>query len=124
MISRLQLTICIAGLLVLIGTTAQAATLNSKGPIMVNYGSGYVAAQNGTQLRTGDAVMAKPGGRGQIVYENGCKDSVEVGEVVLVQSEPPCGEASIWPIYALPAAAAISGTILISNKDRDRPASP
>ena len=124
MISRLQLTICIAGLVVLMGTTAQAATLNSKGPVMVNYGSGYVAAHNGAKLRTGDAVMAKPGGRGQIVYEDGCEDAVEVGEVVLVQSEPPCSGASLWPIYALPGAAVISGTILISNKDRDRPASP
>ncbi|GAF78522.1 unnamed protein product [marine sediment metagenome] len=106
--------------------SAEAATLERKGPVLVNYGSGYVAADNGAPLQPGDAVMAKPSGRGEIVYDDGCREPVEPQKVVLVQDVSPCVKgAGPWPIYKLGEAAVIAGSLLVSGDNGyDQPASP
>lgn len=113
------------GLVVFMGASGEATTLDRKGPVLVNYGSGYVAADDGARLQPGDAVMAKAGGRGQIVYEDGCEDPVEPRNVVLVQVKSPCDQAGPWPLYTLPGTGVVIGSVLISDdKGIDRPASP
>jgi hypothetical protein len=127
MMLRGLLSSCLFGLVALMGVTnTEAATLQRKGPVLVNYGSGYVAADNGARLQAGDAVMAKPGGRGQIIYDDGCRETVEPQKVVLVQDLSPCLKgAGPWPIYKLGEAAVVSGSLLVSGDNRvDRPASP
>jgi hypothetical protein len=127
MMLRGLLSSCLLGLVALMGATnTEAATLERKGIVLVNDGSGYVAANNGAPLQAGDAVMAKPGGRGEIVYDDGCREPVEPQNVVLVQDISPCVEgAGPWPIYALPGAGVVAGSFLVSNDNGvDRPASP
>ena len=116
---------CLFGLVALMGMPAEAANLERKGPVLVNYGSGYVAADDGAPLQPGDAVMAKPGGRGQIVYDDGCRETVEPPKVVLVKEISPCDRAGPWPIYTLLGAGVVAGSILLSDDNGyDRPASP
>jgi hypothetical protein len=124
MMLRGLLSSCLFGGVAFVGMGAEAATLERKGPVLVNYGSGYVAANTGAPLEAGNAVMAKPGGRGEIVYDDGCREPVEPQNVVLVQNISPCVEgAGPWPIYALPGAGVVAGSLLISD-DNDRAASP
>ena len=60
MMLRGLLSSCLFGLVALMGVTnTEAATLKRKGPVLVNYGNGYVAADNGAGLQPGHAVMAK-----------------------------------------------------------------
>ena len=56
-------------LVAFVGLGAAAATLERKGSVLVNYGNGFVAANTGAPLQAGDAVIAKSGGRGEIVYD-------------------------------------------------------
>jgi len=115
---------CLFGGVAFVGMGAEAATLERKGPVLVNYGSGYVAAKNGAALQAGDTVMAKPGGRGQIAYDDGCREPVEPQRLVLVQDLSPCVDgAHPWPIYKMGAAAVVAGSLLVSG-DKDRAASP
>ncbi len=139
---RLSLTVCFVALPVLMGTMVQAATLDRiEGMVFVNHrGDGYVAVDNRTQVRPGDSVVANPGGRGQIVYDDGCTVIVEEGRVVLVREYSPCDPQSSlvqgmlehhpldWGAYAL-YAAGIAGAIglgiaVFRNAGDDEPASP
>ncbi len=114
------------------GAGAQAATL--YGPLKANFGSGYVAIDDGTPAQPGVSVMAKPGGSGQIVYDNWCTVEVVEGKVEVVQEEPPCaGHASAsgkphrladWAYFTLPGAAIIGGLVFLFHDDDDKPASP
>jgi len=125
MMLRGLLSGCLFGIVAFVGMGAEAATLKRKGPVLVNHGSGWhMAANTRTPLQAGDAVTAKPGGRGEIVYDDGCRDPVEPHKVVLVQDISPCVYGGgPWPIYALPGAGVVAGSLLISDFN-DRAASP
>lgn len=86
-------------------------------PVRVNFGSGFVPVSNGAKLQIGDSAMALQGGRAQIVYDDGCTDPVDDGEVVLVEEDSPCVGASAWPIYTLPKAAVVAGFVMLSEDD-------
>jgi len=91
MILRLFMTMCFMALAMSMGATAQAATLDGiEGTVLVNRGSGYVSVIYATQLQPGDSVVAKPGGRGQIIYEDGCVVTVSPGSVESVGSRSSC----------------------------------
>lgn len=140
MLRQALTTICFAVLAVLMGATAQAATLEIiQAPVKANFGKGFVPVDTGTKLNPGDQAMANPGGRGQIVYDNGCTDPVEEGQVVVVQEQPSCAGAASWwggaehvglmdyAIYTLPGAAVIGGLIFLFKDDDsgvDTPVSP
>lgn len=130
MFQRFSTMICCAALTVVMGATVQAATLEIiQAPVRANFGQGFVPVGTGTQLNPGDQAMAKPGGRGQIVYDDGCTDPVEEGKVVVVQDQSPCvGAASWWggakhvglmdyAIYTIPGAAVIGGLIFLFQDD-------
>jgi len=133
--------VCLAALSVWTGTTAQAAKLEIfSSPVQANFGWGFIAVENGTQLQPGNSAMAQEGGSGQIVYEDGCADPVKVGDVVVVQEQSPCAAGASgglgfhlkpgigdWALFTLPGAAIIGGLILLfrdDDSDNDRAASP
>lgn len=129
--------VCLAALSVSMGTTAQAAKLEIfSPPVQANFGWGFIAVENGTQLQPGNSAMAQEGGSGQIVYEDGCADPVNVGNVVVVQEQSPCAAGASggfslkpgigdWALFTLPGAAIIGGLIFLFNDDDDdRAASP
>lgn len=69
----------------------RAATLsNVSGQILVHRGGGFEIAQPGQQLKPGDIVVANPGARAQIVYEEGCTAIVSAGEFISIGRKAPC----------------------------------
>lgn len=141
MILRLSVIACFVALAVFVAPMTQASTLDEiEGMVFVNRGDGYVAAVNGVQVQPGDSVVANPGGRGQIIYENGCRDLVEEGRVVLVTENLRCDPQSLlveqmlephrndwgpYGLYAIGIAAAVGlGVAVFSNGGGDSPASP
>jgi hypothetical protein len=116
---------------------AFAATVTSlQGQIQVNTGTGFHRVPGTAQVEAGGAVMAGPGGLGQIVYSDGCKVPVRPGAVVVVASASPCARGQDFPAlgenaalgYAvgLGAAAAVgAGTYeATSQHNASAPASP
>jgi hypothetical protein len=67
-------------------STMSGATLEaSRAPISVNYGEGYKQVATGaTKVSVGARVMAGPGGRGRLVYPDGCVTQINPGSVVAV----------------------------------------
>jgi hypothetical protein len=64
---------------------AVAATVEVlQGQVSVNQGHGYKHIAAASAVSTGDQVMAAPGGRGRIVYADGCALDVSPGAVVTV----------------------------------------
>ena len=82
---RLAMTAFIIG--VFLGAPASAATIQSVKPeVSVNRGQGYQEVVTAaTPAKDGDQVMAGPGGRGKIVYSDGCAVDVYPGSVVTVK---------------------------------------
>ena len=141
MILRLSVIACFVALAVFVAPMTQASTLDEiEGLVFVNRGDGYVAAVNGVQVQPGDSVVANPGGRGQVVYDDGCIDIVEAGRVVLVREVSPCDPQSslvqgmleyhpvdlgAYALYGLGIAGAIGlGFVVFRNAGDDKPASP
>ena len=62
------------------GATVQTVTPQ----LSVNSGEGYKIVTGSTAVSIGDQVMASPGGRGKIVYADGCAVDVYPGAVVTV----------------------------------------
>ena len=89
---------------------------------MIDRGSGYTRVGASTSAKTGDLVMAKPGGRGEIIYDDGCRQVVEVGAVVMVGAASPCqsGLGPVNPDYILGGMAIAAGVgiaVVLSNDD-------
>jgi hypothetical protein len=131
MILRLSVIACFVALAVFVAPMTQASTLDEiEGMVFVNRGDGYVAAVNGVQVQPGDSVVANPGGRGQVVYDDGCIDIVEEGRVVLVREVSPCDppvDLGAYALYAAGIAGAIGLGVALLNSDTrsdDAPASP
>jgi hypothetical protein len=125
-----------------------AATLQPiEAEVFVNRGSGFQKVTGPTQANVGDTVMAGPVGAAQLVYEDGCKVSINPGGVVAVQELSPCLANAHAAELALPAkepaveyydpsayygigAAAlatggvITAGILLSRKHHNNPMSP
>lgn len=81
----------LATALMLTGVAASAATLEGlRGSVLVNTGQGFRAPVSGAILKAGDAVMVGDGGRAIVRYDNGCRERVLVGKVVVVQAEDRC----------------------------------
>lgn len=55
-----------------------------QSPVSISRGEGYQQVSAATKVSIGDQIMAGPGGRGKIVYPNGCVVDVNPGAVVTV----------------------------------------
>lgn len=74
-----------------------AATVKPlQGDVLVNRGSGYEHVRGTSQASVGDIVMARPGGRAQVVYNDTCSVAVRPGQVVAIASEPPCHKTAAF----------------------------
>lgn len=79
------------GSTIIFATSAAAATLTSEqGEVLVNRGSGYKAVTQPVDVAAGDQVMAKPKGRGRVVFPDGCSVKVAPGVVFTVAAKSPC----------------------------------
>jgi hypothetical protein len=113
------------------GGSAFAATVTTiEGRVQVNAGTGFHQIPRSTQVAPGGSVMAGPGGKGEIIYSDGCRVLVNPGSVVVVSRESPCsqGLTPTEPLYmglgaALAAAGGVIG-IAASVRPAPNPASP
>ncbi|MEZ5853209.1 MAG: hypothetical protein R3D67_00130 [Hyphomicrobiaceae bacterium] len=65
--------------------TAAAATVQDiVGTVQINRGGGYRAISGPTIVERGDTVVAKQNSSAVIVYEDGCRQTVEPGRIVSV----------------------------------------
>lgn len=104
-------------------TSATAATLQSvQGIILASGGKGFQRATNGTSLPPGTRVVAKHASSGVIIYDNGCREDVEPGQVVTVKTDKECGESIHRAHFIMGAAAVGAGVALTVG--RSNPASP
>jgi hypothetical protein len=84
---------------------AMAATVEVvRGQVSVNQGQGFKQVAAASAVSTGDKVMAAPGGRGKIVYADGCAVDVYPGAVVTVPEK--CYQPMTAGLEAAPVAAA------------------
>ena len=113
------------------GSQAYAATINVKsGPLYIDRGDGYKPVASSVQGKAGDTVMVTAGGSGEIVYDDGCRQPVEIGAVVVIGTASPCVGAETAPvdhtliIGGLVVAGGVAAAIALSGgSDNDSPAS-
>lgn len=102
---------------------AWPATLNVEGgEVFINQGAGYRPAAGSMTVNSGDAVMAKAGGSAEIVYEDECRQRVDVGAVVVVQQTSPCAvkptpDDSVYIIGGLAATAGAALLFALGGED-------
>jgi len=109
---------------------AVAATVNVKGgELFIDRGKGYTPVRGSTNGNPGDTVMVLAGGRGEVVYSDGCRQSVDVGAVVTIGEASPCSAANVGYadhtliIGGLVVAGGVAAAIALSGGDSDKPAS-
>jgi hypothetical protein len=123
-----------------------AATVDGiSGPVFVNKGNGFVSVTGATQIGAGDVVMARDGGRAEVIYADGCRTRVEAGQSVSVAGSggstkdagvelSPCAAGgaaglaggiapSTLLVGAAVVAAGVGAAVLLSNND-SKPSSP
>jgi hypothetical protein len=92
--------------------------------VLANAGSGFQNAGNGASLAPGTRVLAKPAASAVIVYENGCSEPVQPGQIVTVKVDFACQSAlGAGPQFVLGAAVVGAGVAIAVNADA-KPASP
>ncbi len=100
-----------------------AATLeNVQGVVLAAADAGFQRASNGAALSPGIRLLAKPASSAVIVYEGGCREKIEPGQIVTVKSDLQCVAAIDATQVVLGGAAIAAGVALAV--ERVRPASP
>ena len=65
-----------------------------SGNLSINQGKGFKPVKYSMNAKVGDAVMVGPGGSATVVYEDGCKVSVQPGTVTTIAPLSPCAAGS------------------------------
>jgi hypothetical protein len=129
---RLTSIVFVIGLFV--SLPALAATVEVvEGQVSINRGHGFQQVAGTADAYASDSVMANPGGRGKIVYPDGCVVDVYPGAVVTVEDRDPkalpgpckVAGAPIWP-YVAGAALIAAPIIIVTDQEEHRrvPRSP
>ena len=95
---------------------AVAATVQAlNGQAFIDRGQGYSAVSGTTSAKPGDTVMVLAGGTAEILYEDGCRQTVELGALVVVGEASPCAAASIettgGSTYLVVGGLAVAGVV-------------
>lgn len=107
----------------LVSGLVEAATVDSiQGRVAINRGTGFQPVTTATSGKSGDRVMASPNSSAEIVYDNGCREKVEPGQVVTIKAEPPC--AGLIPSNYLIPGAVVTGVVVTGIILLNKPASP
>lgn len=110
---------------------AAAATVEVRsGDVFIDSGSGFSPVLEPTEVKTGDTVMAMVGGAAEIVYNDGCRQTVDVGSLVVIGEASPCsGTAESGPVNntlligGLVVVGGVGAAIALSGGGSDKPAS-
>ncbi len=108
--------------LTVVSSAVEAATLAGvTGRVLVNRGSGFVPAADGTQLNSGDRVLTPRNGTARIVYNPACVEEVPSGRTSTVQDPPPCAGGLGQAGLVLLGVAGVATGIIVLTKDSDNP---
>ncbi len=129
-----KLILAVMSMVLLVVPTHAAQVIPTEGSVVIDRGSGYAPVSAPTEGKTGDVVIALVGGSGEIVYSDGCRAKVEVGEVVTITETSPCALANNTTtapagidttliIGGVAVAGGVAAAIALSG-DSDKPASP
>lgn len=79
----------------LLSGSAWAATVEpGEGALSINQGQGFQPINSRVDANVGDSVMVSPGGSATVVYDDGCKVSVQPGSVATIAPLSPCATGS------------------------------
>jgi hypothetical protein len=113
---------------------ALGATVTAQqGQVLVNSGNGYQHVTGAVEAEAGATVVANPGGRGHVVYPDGCWVAVEPATVYAIAPRSPCETGTDQPgtgfgmngttlaVGALVVGGGVTAAVLLS---KGKPASP
>lgn len=115
---------------VVAGGVVQAATVNVlSGPVSVNKGGGFKSIKSSTSAGSGDLVMAGAGGSAEIIYDEGCKQTINSGESLSVADASICkaggfGDPMTGLVVTGLVSAVVIGTVAAVTDNDSSPASP
>jgi hypothetical protein len=113
-------------ILSLLAPQAVAATVQPlNGEVFIDRGQGYIAIAGPTSANAGDVVMVLAGGSGEVLYEDGCRQAVELGTLVVIGEVSPCAagpDQSPWAsnyliVGTLVVAGVVGAAIALSGDD-------
>lgn len=118
--------VAVAASLALIASSALAATLGGiQGQVTLNTGAGPNPVTAPTQVKPGDRVSVGPNSTAQIVYDNGCFETIQPNQTAIVKANPVCQQATqqggpslntqTVVIGGLVIAGVVGGVIALSN---------
>lgn len=93
---------------------AAAATVQAlSGQVFIDRGQGYAAVSGAASANAGDVVMVLANGSGEVIYEDGCRQPVEFGAVVVIGAGSPCAlaDSSGGNNYLLVGSLAVAGVV-------------
>jgi hypothetical protein len=64
------------------------------GDLTINQGQGFKPFNARSKARVGDSLMVGPGGAATVVYDDGCKVTVQPGAVTTIAPLSPCASGS------------------------------
>jgi hypothetical protein len=93
---------------------AFAATVQvTSGEVFIDRGTGYRTVSGTATAKPGDTVMAKVGGTAVVIYDDGCRQQVDVGSVVTVSETSPCGgTGALYPDHTLLIGGLVVGGVV------------
>jgi hypothetical protein len=65
-----------------------------QGDLSINRGQGFMPVKSQMSAKVGDSVMVAPGGSATVVYDDGCKVTVQPGAVTSIAALSPCASGS------------------------------
>jgi hypothetical protein len=79
----------------LLSSASWATTVEpGQGELSINRGQGFKPVNSQVNAKIGDSVMVAPGGSATVVYDDGCKVSVQPGAVTSIAPLSPCASGS------------------------------
>jgi hypothetical protein len=98
----------------LLSSSTWAATLQpGQGDLSINQGQGFQPVNSRVDANVGDSVMVGPGGAATLVYDDGCKVSVQPGSVATIAPLSPCASGSYADTNGPDYGAIIMGVVVL-----------
>ena len=85
-----------------------------RGQVVVNTGASYLPGHSGMSLSAGFKVMLSSSSFGQIIYSNGCKQTLDSNTIVVVSSAAEC-KAGLFHVSAYNAKAVGASSVVAAS---------
>jgi len=89
---------------------ATATITSANGGVMVNQGNGFVSAQVGQVLNTGDRVMVPAGASSSLSFDDGCALNLQPDTLVTIPAMSTCAGGQVVTQRVTPAGSTAVGT--------------